>query len=282
MESQNVTVKRAIAIALDDSFSTKTWTNTTDIAQGWPGQPQILDGVLFDDCLAFTICYGFKIGQGVLQTQREIVFQNGVVYDGAVGIGISHQYGSAAVVNVTFQNIDIERLSNINAEHGTWLAWYVWNGSGLYGPLINITAKNIFVRDKGQTFGVIRGLNSNATINTITLVNITMPGFQKPAENLEEMNIWNIGFLSNVTILPIYSPTIERQNVALNRKATASSFEKDHNPQLIFDGDLETRWIAATTDSQWVQVDLGFYQPINGTTNFLGTSSFCCVLYPSI
>lgn len=70
MESQNVTVKRAIGVALDDSFSTKTWTNTTDISQGWPGQPQNLKNVLFDDCLAFTICYGFKIGQGVLQTQK--------------------------------------------------------------------------------------------------------------------------------------------------------------------------------------------------------------------
>ncbi len=268
MESQNVTVKRAIGVALDDSFSTKTWTNTTDISQGWPGQPQILDSILFDDCLAFTICYGFKIGQGVIQTQRNVVFQNGVVYDGAVGIGISHQYGSAAAINVTFQNIDIERLSNINSEHGTWLAWYVWNSSSLYGPLINITAKNITVRDKGQTFGVIRGLNNNSTIDNITLINIIMPRSNKPAENLEQMNIWNIGFLNNVTILPVYSSPVERKNLVLNQKSTASSFEKDHNPQLISDGDLETRWIAATTDSQWVQVDLGFYQPINATRIF--------------
>ena len=268
MESQNVTVKRAIAVALDDSFSTKTWTNTTDISQGWPGQPQILDGVLFDDCLAFTICYGFKIGQGVLQTQSNVIFQNGVVYDGAVGIGISHQYGSAAVINVTFQNIDIERLSNINAEHGTWLAWYVWNGSGLAGPLMNITAKNITVRDKGHTFGVIRGLSSNYTVNTVTLMNITMPGSRKSAENLQEMNIWNVDFLDNVTILPVYSPPVERKNVALNQKGTASSSDKDHDPQLIFDGDLQTRWIATTTNSQWVQVDLGLIQSINGTRIF--------------
>jgi hypothetical protein len=159
-----------------DSFSAKTWTNTTDISQGWSGQPQILDSVLFDNCLAFAVCYGFKIGQGVLQTQQNVVFQNSIVYDAAVGIGISHQYGSAAAINITFQNIDIERLSNINAEHGTWLAWYVWNDYGLYGSLINITAKNITVRDKGQTFGVIRGLNSNSTIHNV-------------AENLEEMNI---------------------------------------------------------------------------------------------
>ncbi len=95
-----------------------------------------------------------------------------------------------------------------------------------------------------------------------------MPGSQKPAENLEEMNIWNTGFLHNVTILPIYSPPVERQNVALNQKGTASSSEQDHNPQLIFDGDLETRWIAATTDTQWIQVDLGFNQLINRTRIF--------------
>lgn len=268
MESQNVSIKRAIAIALDDSFSTKTWTNTTDIAQNWPGQPQNLHDVLFDDCLAFTICYGFKIGQGVLQTQSEVTFQNSVVYDGAVGIGISHQYGSAAVINITFQNIDIEQLSYINAEHGTWLAWYIWNGFGLHGPLINITAMNITVRDKGQTFGVIRGLNNNSTVSNITLMNIIMPGFSKPAENLQEMNIWNIEFLNNINILPVYSPPIERKNLALNQNVTVSSYEKDHNVQLLVDSDLETRWIATTIELQWVQVDLGSFQQINGTKFF--------------
>ena len=268
MESQNVTVRRAISVALDDSFSTKTWMNTTDISQGWPGQPEILNSVLFDDCLAFTFCYGFKIGQGVLQNQHEVIFQNGVVYDGAVGIGISHQYGSGAVSNVTFQDIDIERLSYINAEHGTWLAWYVWNGSGLHGPLINITAKNITVRDKGQTFGVVRGLNRNSSIDHITLWNIYMPDSEKPAENLEKMNIWNTDYLNNVTILPVYSPSVVRENLALNQHSTASSFQKDHNPSLICDGDLQTRWIATTTDLQWINIDLEISQSINGTRIF--------------
>lgn len=268
MESRNVTVSRAIAVALDDSFSTKTWTNTTDIARGWPGQPQILDGIVFDHCIAFTICYGFKIGQGVLQNQSNILFRNGVVYDGAVGIGISHQYGAATVTNVTFENIDIEHLTNINAEHGTWLAWYVWNNSNLYGPLINVTAKDILVRDKGQTFGVIRGLNSNSTIDIVTLINISMPDSSIFAENLEQMNIWDTAFVSNLTILPVYSPPLTRENVALNRNSTGSSSQKDHNPQLLFDGDLETRWIALTSDPQWIQVDLGSYQSINGSRIF--------------
>lgn len=209
-----------------------------------------------------------KLVREFFKLKSDVIFQNGVVYDGAVGIGISHQYGSAAAINVTFQNIDIERLSNINAEHGTWLAWYVWSGSGLYGPLMNITAKNITVRDKGQTFGVIRDLNSNSTVDNITRMNIIMPGSNKPAVNLQEMNIWNVGFLNNVNILPVYSPLVERKNLALNQKSAASSSEKDHNPQFIFDGDLETRWIAVTIDSQWVDVDLGFSQPINGTKIF--------------
>ena len=242
IQSQNVTVPRAIAVALDGSFSTKTWTNTTDIAQRWPGQPHILDSILFDHCIAFTICYGFKIGQGVLQTQSNVRFENGIVYDGAIGIGISHQYGAAAIINVTFENIDIERLSQINAEHGTWLAWYVWNNSNLYGRLINITAKNILVRERGQTFEVIRGLDNNATIDIVTLI-----------------NIWDIGFVNNVTILPIYSPPPVRENVALNRNSTGSSSAKDHSPQLMFNGDLETRWI---------QIDLGSLQSINGSRIF--------------
>lgn len=268
MESQNVTVQRAIGIALDDSFSTKTWTNTTDICQGWPGQSQSLDGVTFEDCLAFTFCYGFKIGQGVFQNQRQITFENSVVYDAAVGLGISHQYGSASVENATFQNIDIERLSFVNDEHGTWLAWYVWNSSGLAGSLINLNARNITIYDQGKTFGVIRGLNNNSMIHLVELQNITMINRTNFAKNFEEMNIWNRDYVSNVTILPVYSPDQLRTNLALHKNSKASSSQTDHPISLLCDGDLQTRWTAATTNLQWIDIDLGASQTINSTRIF--------------
>jgi len=36
-ECQNVTVSNAVSIALDDSYSTKTWEKSTDITANWPG-----------------------------------------------------------------------------------------------------------------------------------------------------------------------------------------------------------------------------------------------------
>ena len=63
-ESQRLTVRRAIAIANDDSFSTKTWPYKVDTTAPYLYSPRPLEGVLFDSCLAWTDCYGYKVGQG--------------------------------------------------------------------------------------------------------------------------------------------------------------------------------------------------------------------------
>lgn len=87
----SVVVKNTIAISLDDSFSTKTWDASTDIAISYPGTPQALYNVTFINCLAWTHCYGFKVGQGTFQEQRKLRFEGSTVYDAAVGLGVHHK-----------------------------------------------------------------------------------------------------------------------------------------------------------------------------------------------
>ncbi|MFV0467578.1 MAG: glycosyl hydrolase family 28 protein, partial [Dysgonomonas sp.] len=68
-ESQRVRVEKAIGIALDDPFSTKTWAQSTDICPNWYGSPEELEDVTFLNCVSLTYCGAFKCGHGAMQKQ---------------------------------------------------------------------------------------------------------------------------------------------------------------------------------------------------------------------
>lgn len=201
IESQNVHVKHAIGIALDDPFSTKTWTQNTDLCRNWPGKPMVQDGVVFEDCISWTYCYGYKIGQGVMQDQRNIVFKDCVVYDAAVGIGIHHKWGTASVKNVLFDGIDIERLSYQNDDHRTWAIFFMQNGDKKgSGPISDILVKNVRVRDEGKSPGKIKGLNSENLVSNLRFENIMMPGMAGPAKTLEQIKMTDTSNTNNIQI----------------------------------------------------------------------------------
>ena len=207
-ESQNVLVQNAIAVALDDPFSTKSWTSKewtepTNISLNWHGEPQAVKNVTFDDCIAWTYCYGFKVGQGVRQVHEDVTFKNSVVYDSSAGIGMEHKYGKAEVKNITFENIDIEGVNNTNGQISTWCAFEINDGlkeGG--GPVSNVKIKNITVRSKGKNDGRIKGLSDTSSINGFTLENIYMLGNSTPATTLEAMNITHVAYANGITVLP--------------------------------------------------------------------------------
>ncbi|CAN7188289.1 discoidin domain-containing protein [Paenibacillus sp. LjRoot56] len=267
MESQNVMVQHAIGIGLDDPFTTKTWDQATDISINWPGTPQTLSNVTFDDVISWTYCYGLKVGQGVRQMQDGITFKNSVVYDAAVGIGIHHKYGTAEAKNITFDNIDIERLSYSNDSDNkrTWLAFIIQNGAGEGGGTVStVSVKNITVRDQGANLGMLKGLDSSHMINGVTLENIYMPGSASPASNLAGMNILNTGFYSGLTILPTQTPEpVQRTNLALSKPVTVSS-DSGSTAGWAVDGNISTRWGSLRTDNEWIYVDLGSNRTIDG------------------
>jgi polygalacturonase len=201
IESENVLVKHAIGIALDDPFSTKTWEQNTDLCRNWPGSPKAQKNIVFEDCLSWTYCYGFKIGQGVMQPQSNIKFKNCVVYDAAVGIGIHHKWGTAFVKNVVFDGIDIEKLSYQNDDHRTWAIFLMQNGDKKgSGPISNITVKNILVRDAGKSPGKIKGISEVNNISHLTFSNIKMPNLSLPAQNLKELRMTDIAFADAIKV----------------------------------------------------------------------------------
>jgi polygalacturonase len=203
IESQNVLVQHAIGIALDDPFSCKTWNQATDIAIQWRGQPEPLRNVVFEDLLSWTYCYAYKIGQGVMQPQSDIIFRNCVVYDAAVGIGIHHKWGTAGVSNVLFDHIDIEKLSYQNDDHRTWGVFLVQNGDKKGGgPVSHVTVSNITVRDKGRSPGKIRGSNGEHLISDLSFSHIIMPAMTAPAASLLQMNMTDTANCSHIRVIP--------------------------------------------------------------------------------
>jgi hypothetical protein len=202
MESENVKVKHGIGIALDDPFSTKTWEQNTDLCCNWPGSPQPQNNVVFEDLLSWTYCYAYKIGQGVMQPQSNISFKNCVVYDAAVGIGIHHKWGTSYVHHVTFDHIDIEKLSYKNDDNRVWGAFFMQNGDKKgSGPIADIKISNINIYDLGKSPGKIKGVSDAAPVSNVTFKHIMLPGSGIPAGDLKEMNMTDTINCKNIRVI---------------------------------------------------------------------------------
>ncbi|RYP19043.1 hypothetical protein DL767_009715 [Monosporascus sp. MG133] len=201
VESTKVRVMRAIAIAKDDSFSTKTWPYKIGTTIPYPYPPRPLKDVFFDDCLAWTDCYGYKVGQGVWEDQDTVTFQNSVVYSAAVGMGIDHKFGTAEASHITFRNMDIEGLHGNAHGQAAWLTIYVQQtGSGV-GPVRNVYVKNIRARVQGSRPGRLQGYDSSAIVSGVTFTNVLMGKNTKPAKTLQEMNMLETNFSENIKIV---------------------------------------------------------------------------------
>lgn len=201
IESTGVLVKRAIGIALDDPFSTKTWPYKTGTTVPYPNPPRPLSNVVFDDCLSWTVCYGFKVGQGVWTDQDGVTFKNSVVYKAAVGLGINHKYGEATASNITFDNIDVENLSGDNAGHATWLAIFVESAGSGVGPISKVRVNNIRVRKEGKKNGMLIGYDASSMVSHVTFKDIYMLANTTPATTLQQMKMLDVRQTSDIVIL---------------------------------------------------------------------------------
>ncbi len=269
VESQNAVIRNSIGIALDDPYSTKAWKEDTDIASGrvpWPGSPEPVRNVLFEDAIAWTKCYGFKIGQGVMQDQSDIIFRDGVVYRAAVGFAIHHKYGTGRVDHVLFENMDVEDISGKNDDNSAWMTMFtVDSGGNGVGPVNDVTIRNITVRDAGESFSKIKGLEG-AEYTGLTFENVYMPGKATPAQTLAGMNFVDKEYYSAVTIRPVQGqePRI-KSNMALKQPAVISSNDSTaETAHYAVDGLLSTRsGTKREVDPGWLYVDLGETKRIN-------------------
>lgn len=201
VESTNVKVWRSIAVANDDSYSTKTWLDDVGTTVPYPYPPHPLRDVSFDNCLAWTRCYGYKVGQGVYGDQDNVIFQNSVVYYAGVGLGIHHKFGTGTARNITFQNMDLEKLGGEPGGHGTWLAVFVHDVKSGVGPIKDVTVKNVKARSLGKYDGKVHGSGENAWVDGVVLSDIYVLENTTAARTLGDMDIKETQFSRNVRIL---------------------------------------------------------------------------------
>lgn len=248
---QDVLVQHAIAIMWDDPFSTKTYGVNSEISGGWgDGPAEINDGVAFDDCVSWTGCYGFKVGQGFSYAQQNISFTNGTVYECAVGIGIHHKQGGGACSNVTFDNIDIESICYQNDDHKTWFVAYIQAASGTGGPVSNVTVKNINVRDSSTSTPKLLGKSDEINISNVSFENITFKGNTGAATTLAQM-----GFTDE------YSAYSENCYVVnpVNAKTPAAYYSSASLASVIADSNADTaQAVQASTGAVLYYPDVDF------------------------
>lgn len=190
-------------ISEDDTFSTKTWNETTDIAKQWPGSPQKLENVLVNDCVAWSRCATYKIGFGSFQEQTNIIVKNSISYGSSRAIAINLRYGNTSLHNVTFENIDIEGFSPKIGRVPKWLEIYNAAGGTYGGPVTGVTIKGINVRNIGATPSIIHGSKRESEIlyiDGVSLINILVPDKMGYAKTLEEMNIEKNSYTRNIHV----------------------------------------------------------------------------------
>lgn len=255
-ECQDVIVTHTIMISEDDAFSTKTWEAATDIADNWPGDPELLNNILLDDCVAWSRCATFKVGFGNVQPQSNIVIRNATSYRSMRAIGVNLRYvGNKSAENITFENIDIEGFWPRTGNSSKWLDIYNVNDTG---PIKNVTLKNINVRNFGLSPSTIKGLRPESQVNGVHFENITVPGQPGYATSLLQMNIRDVNyFVNNITILPSAGLA---ENLALNKpiKVTTTVDPTTYPAQYAVDGNRLTKWWSVYNGfSQTAVVDLG-------------------------
>ncbi|MFD5226110.1 hypothetical protein ACFWHT_10875 [Microbacterium sp. NPDC058342] len=203
IESQNVLVRDGVGIGLDDPYTTKSWPKNVGITKNWPGDPEDVRDVRFDRLISWTYCYGFKVGQGVVNDHSNIRFTNSVVHDASVGIGIHHKSGAGTADDVGFYNIDIERLTTSNDGNRTWLLLKIDDayGDGA-GPITNTLIRSINVRSAGTTPAVMKGFSAASSVQNVLFDKIRMPGASGYATTLADLNITSPSFATGITIQP--------------------------------------------------------------------------------
>ncbi len=166
-ECQNVRVDHVIGISEDDSFSTKTWRAQSEIAPNWPGTPKALSNVTFNNCLAWTRCAAYKVGNGIGQDQTDVTFQNSFVYQCRNALMVEPKFGTATCRNLTFKNIDVEDYWPKRFQPG-WLSLEVASAS----HVMNVKIQQINVR---KPSGVkLKGFDANHILDGIRIEGITV------------------------------------------------------------------------------------------------------------
>ena len=150
---------------------------------------------------------------------------------------------------------------------GEWLEYTVNppDPSAIYSISLRLAAPSsggqLRVRLNGTVLDTINIPNTGGyqTWQTVTLPNVPIQGaIGSQALRLEVLNNgFNINWIEFDRV-----QVCSTNNIAVNQPSSASSLQSGYPASAAFDGDITTRWSSASSDPQWIQVDLGSVQNI--------------------
>lgn len=200
IESQDVMIKSSIGASFDDSFSVKTYDYSEDYID-FGGEHQAAQNITFDDLIAWTGCHAFKIGQGAGQPIDNVTFKNSVVFDAAHAVSLHHKAGVATVQNVTWNNIDVQKIGQTNLGR-SWAYVNIENTATGPGKVKDITVANIRVRDTGTDSSPLKGLDSVNNVEGIFFrdIHVGPSGNAFFAQNAADARLVRNEFVSNLQV----------------------------------------------------------------------------------
>lgn len=197
-ECQDVLVDHVIGISQDDSFSTKTWgSNGKELNMKYPGNPQGLRNVVFNDCIAWSHCAAFKAGNGSGQEQSDVTFRNSCAYMSRWPIKMEPKNGSATYRNFNFENIDAESYW---IETGKGQNRWLFIQLATAGHIENVKIQGIHLASLGEGASMLLGYDAEHRIDGISFQDIAVNGVS--ATSLKDLNVTKTNsFVNNVTII---------------------------------------------------------------------------------
>lgn len=197
----NVTVRHSIAVAWDDPYSTKTWDAqrvSGGVFKNIPGPTGPLKDVLAEDLVAWTGCFGVKVGEGSVYPQTGVTYRDVTVYDAAIAMGMHHRWGTALLSDITFENIEVEHLrAPIDYGSRTWFASFILDVGEGAGPISNIVTRDIKIYDMGTTPARVNGWNESVQIFGARFQNIYPVKLHRYALTLREAGITDIKYVEH-------------------------------------------------------------------------------------
>ncbi len=200
VESQKIYVKSSIAVSFDDPFSVKSYgdncgsgcTPSNYTTFSGPHEPSMNNTFEYD--IAWTGCHAFKVGAGMGSGHDTITFKNSVVYDAATAINLQSVAGFGPVNNITWENIDIERIKR-NNQGQSWARLLVdQNGSSAKGLYIT----SINVRDPGADMSPLQGYSDAKSISDVVFKTIKING--EYAHSPADARLAVGGFVKNLAV----------------------------------------------------------------------------------
>jgi hypothetical protein len=200
IESQDVTIRASIGVSFDDPFSVKTYSSESNYTH-FSGDHEPARQILVEDVIAWTGCHAFKIGQGVSQPIEDVTFRHSVVFDAAHAVSVHHKTGTAAARRITWDDLDVQRISHDNLGR-SWLYVNIEDIGGGAGTVEDLVVSNIRVRDSGTQASVIRGLDGQKGVRGIVLRNIAIgpTGASTFAQNVGEARVQRNAFVAGLEV----------------------------------------------------------------------------------